>query len=187
MPAPPPLSASSLFILPSTFSPHPHPLHIGEFPLIRILRANPPQLLFPQRINVLTLGEENNRLRGGKTKGLFVADVLFWILELVFCLSRHRSLSLLFLWLRQTVACPFRLPCVSSLACPRFSLSPRALISHYQIRHPCTYTPLTTYEFVFFFPLYKFLNLTEDNAVHPTELSLTANISNFCRKQTRVP
>lgn len=99
-PPPPPClsppAPCSFCPLPFPLTHYPHPLHIGEFPLIRILRANPPQLLFPLRINVLTLGEENNRLRGGKTKGLFVADVLFWIPELVFCLSRHRSFSPLF-------------------------------------------------------------------------------------------
>lgn len=147
------LSSSSLLILPSTFSPHPLPAPpcISEFPLIRILRVNPPNSSFHSGLAFSpsakrTIGWEGQNKRP-PCWGCAVLDPGACLLSF--------SLSLSFLsplWLRQTVTHPF---CFSYLLCYSFLSivyvfsQPWALISRYQICHPSTYAPLTTYGFVF--------------------------------------
>lgn len=135
--------SDALSFLPSAPFPSrvsPTPPHIGKFRLIRIRRANPPpHLLFPLRINVLTLGKKNNR----QSKCPLCCCFGSWSLFPVFL-----NLD------------PFYFPLVEAdafLSSPSsykffsifyvFSL-PWALISHYKIRHPYTYAPLTTFGFV---------------------------------------
>lgn len=147
------LFSSSLFILPSTFSPHSlpptPPAPVSEFPLIRILRVNPPNASFHSGLAFSPSAKRTIGWEGQKQKASLLVMCCFgsWSLFSVFL---NITLFFPFLWLRQTVTHPLCLPyllCCAFLFFHVFSL-PWALISHYQIHRPCTYAPLTTYGFV---------------------------------------
>lgn len=115
------LPSSFLFILPSTFSSHPLPTppfpHINEFPLIRILRVNPPNSPFHSGLAFSPLMKRTIGWEGQNKR-----TPCWWcaVLDLGACfLSFSFSLPSL-LWLSQTVTHPLGLPyllrCFSSVS-----------------------------------------------------------------------
>lgn len=179
------LSSSSLLILPSNVSPHPSPTppHISEFPLIRILRVNPPNSPFHSG---LAFSPSAKRTIGweGKNKSLLAGYVLFWILELVFCLSRSSSSSsslcgwegrLLTLSVSLTSYTAFSLRLACSLC-----LELLFLITSYHAHMPL-------WPIMDLFTTDKFRRLGEANALLQTELNLTTDTSNLCSSKYKFP
>lgn len=186
------LPSSSLFILPSTFSPHPlpSPPHISEFPLIRILRVNPPNSSFHSGLAFSpsakrTIGWEGQNKR----------PPCWWcaVLDPGACfLSFSLSLSFFFffpfLWLRldcySSSLSPLPLTLAFSLHRPRFlpAFELSFLITRYAIHAHMPLWPLMD-----LFSINKFLSLTKANAVLQTKLILTTNTCNFCWSRYKIP
>ena len=172
------LSSSSLLILPSTFSPHPlpnhpPPPHISEFPLIRILRVNPPNSSFHSGLTFSPLAKRTIGWEGQNKR-----PPCCWcaVLDPRACfLSFSLSLSFSFFPLAETDGCsssPSPLPLNAASPLPpscAFSRRPELsfLITRYAIRAHMPFCPLMD-----LFSINKFLSLAETNAVLQTKLNL---------------
>lgn len=160
---------SALYLLPSSIS---HSPHISEFPLIRILRVNPPNspfrggLAFSPLAKRTIVWERQNKRPPCWWFAVLNPGACFLSFSLPF-LSSGEDRKLLILGL------PYLIRSLLSIS-HVFSL-PWALFSHYSKWHSCTYDPLTTFGFVF---INKPLSLAD--LVLQSKLNRTTNNCIFC-------